>query len=116
MGNYEKAWEISDGYKSPIESIFEDVQMQYENAVIKAVQKCNIKVDKNELLKALAYDRKQYQKGEWDMFRLITSAWHGKDFYFLQDNGTVYSRQSCTYLPNKEEAYKEFLTMIGEYE
>lgn len=105
--------DLINGYKSPIESIFEDVQIQYENAVINAVQKCDIKVNKEELLKALAYDREQYKKGEWDMFRLITSAYFGKQYYFVEDNGIVYSRETHKYM-TKDDAISEFLGIIGE--
>lgn len=54
-----------------------------------------------------------YEKGEWDMFELITSKWYGKQYYFLQENEIVYSRASCNYM-SREEAYKEFLDMQGE--
>lgn len=49
-----------------------------------------------------------YERGEWDMFDLITSTWYGKQYYFLEKNGFVYSRKSCEYL-TKEEAYDEFI-------
>ena len=54
-----------------------------------------------------------YAKGEWDMFSLITSAWYGKECYFLEPNGVVYSRETHTYLPDKEAAYQEFIGRIG---
>ena len=52
-----------DGYKSPIEMIVEDVNIKIENDIVKAVQNYDIKVDREELAKALAYDRDQYSKG-----------------------------------------------------
>jgi len=52
-----------DGYKSPIEMIVEDVHIKIENDIVKAVQNYDIKVDREELAKALAYDRDQYSKG-----------------------------------------------------
>ena len=55
----------------------------------------------------------QYEQGEWDMFCLITSTYFGKEYYFLQDNGWVYSRESCQFL-TVEEAYQEFLKIIGD--
>jgi len=55
-----------------------------------------------------------HDAGEWEMFELITSAYHGKQYYFLQENGTVYSRDSCKYI-SKEDAYKEFLDKMGVY-
>lgn len=53
-------------YESPIEIIYENVQTQFEDAVLKAVQKVGINVDKDELIKALNYDRGQYEKGYSD--------------------------------------------------
>ena len=53
-------------YKSPIELIYEDTQYQIEEGIYKAVQKVDIKVDREELIKALEYDRGQYEKGYED--------------------------------------------------
>lgn len=52
-----------------------------------------------------------YAAGEWDMFVLISSAWHGKQYYFLEDGDRVYSRQSCKYM-TRDEAIQEFLDAI----
>lgn len=52
-----------DGYKSPIKMVVEDVNIKIENDIIKAVQNYDIHVDREELAKALAYDRNQYDKG-----------------------------------------------------
>ena len=54
-----------------------------------------------------------YEKGEWDMFELITSVWYGKQYYFLEDDNLVYSRASRSYM-TRVEAYNEFLKAIGE--
>lgn len=53
-------------YKSPIEVLYEGAEMQYENGVISAVQKYGVDVDKDELVRALQYDREQYEKGYAD--------------------------------------------------
>lgn len=53
-------------YKSPIELIYESIQSQLDECIYKEIQKVDIKVDKEELLKALAYDREQYKKGYED--------------------------------------------------
>ena len=52
-------------YKSPIEIIAEDVQWSFDNEVVKAVQTYNININKEELLRALDYDRKEFERGEW---------------------------------------------------
>lgn len=50
-------------YKSPIELIMSDMQIRMEGKICNAVQNVGVNVDKEELLKALQYDRDQYQKG-----------------------------------------------------
>ena len=53
-------------YKSPIDIIMSDMRMTMEGDIYKAVQNVGINVDKDELIKALKYDREQYQKGYED--------------------------------------------------
>ena len=53
-------------YESPINIIYKNVEESFENGIIKAVQKADIIVDKEELIKALQYDRDQYRKGYAD--------------------------------------------------
>lgn len=54
-------------YNSPIEKIYGELQTQMvqeeENMVMKAIREVGINVDKEELIKALQYDRNQYTKG-----------------------------------------------------
>ena len=57
-------------YSSPIEKIYSEIQTQMvqedENMVMKAIREVGITVDKEELINALQYDRKQYTKGYED--------------------------------------------------
>lgn len=53
-------------YRSPIDIIYSDLNMKLENEVYKAIQNVCISVDKDELIKALAYDRQQYEQGYAD--------------------------------------------------
>ena len=50
-------------YQSPIEIIIGKMQTQIDDDIYKAVQNVGINVDREELLKALEYDRGQYEKG-----------------------------------------------------
>lgn len=50
-------------YKSPIEIIIGQIKTNYEDEIFRAVQNVGINVDKEELLKALEYDRGQYEEG-----------------------------------------------------
>jgi hypothetical protein len=58
-------------YKSPIEIIYGQMQTQMEGDILRAVQNYGINVDKEELIRALQYDRDQYHKG----FRDGTPKW-----------------------------------------
>lgn len=53
-------------YEPTIKTLLTDIQMQLEGEILKAVQNVGIVVDKEELLKALKYDRDQYDKGYAD--------------------------------------------------
>jgi hypothetical protein len=65
-------------YESPINFIFSDIQTQIvkqqENEAYMAVQKCGVDVDKEELMRALQYDREQYEQGYEDAVNDITSS------------------------------------------
>lgn len=53
-------------YESPITQMLDEMKMHYEDGVYKAVQNVGFHVDKEELAKALQYDRGQYNKGYKD--------------------------------------------------
>ena len=59
-----------------------------------------------QIIDALEYIQ-QLENRWWEMFDILSSAWYGKDCYFKQDNGTVYSRASCQYL-SFDQAIDEF--------
>ena len=50
-------------YESPIKVFQGNLEMQFEGEILKAVQRADITVDRDELIRALRYDREQYQKG-----------------------------------------------------
>lgn len=53
-------------YKSPIELYESEMETFLEGEILKAVKRVGVNVDKDELLKALEYDRGQYEKGYAD--------------------------------------------------
>lgn len=53
-------------YESPINIIYGQMQLQMDDNICRAVQNVGINVDKEELLRALAYDRNQYANGYAD--------------------------------------------------
>ena len=52
-----------------------------------------------------------YKMGQLDMFQEVTSIYYGKQYYFPEETGLVYSRESCKYL-TKEQAFNEFLNKL----
>ena len=55
-------------WESPIEIICGEMRMQTEENVVKAVQDYQINVNREELIKALRYDRNSYENGYVDAF------------------------------------------------
>ena len=53
-------------YESMINVIQQQAQVDMENAIMGAIKKVGISVDKEELIRALKYDRGQYEKGYAD--------------------------------------------------
>lgn len=53
-----------------------------------------------------------FERGQYSALQWISSVYHGKQYYFLQDNGTIYSRDSGKYLPSTESAIEEFVERL----
>ena len=53
-------------YKSPVDLIISEMNLRIDGEIFKAVQNVGVNVDRDELIKALQYDRDQYQKGYAD--------------------------------------------------
>lgn len=65
--------ELADmSYKSPVDVIYQGFQTKLEGDIFEAIQSYGVDVDKDELIKALQYDRDQYRKGFEDGSRLRT--------------------------------------------
>lgn len=104
-------------YQSPIDIIFDELQTKLEGDVLKVIQGYDITVDKNELLKALNYDRDQYHRGwsdgwvqaKWDILK-CKDCKHGtetdyKGVYFCRlGNGTHHQTFYCGNAARKEDA------------
>jgi len=76
-------------YKSPIEIIenmTNNLIQEKENYIVKEIWHMGVNVDKDELIRALSYDREQYEKGYADgMKDAIPIEWikHYKSIYGL---------------------------------
>ncbi len=51
------------GYESPVKIVTGQMRIEQENNIYRAIQEYGVDVDKDELVKALQYDRNQYEKG-----------------------------------------------------
>lgn len=52
-----------EGYESVIRLYYQDLESKIENEILTAVKNVGVVVDKDELLRALKYDRNQYEEG-----------------------------------------------------
>ena len=57
-------------YESPISvsitQLQQEISKQHEEQILKSIMMVGVEVDKEELIKALKYDRRQYEKGYAD--------------------------------------------------
>ena len=74
-------------YKSPIEIINGKIQTQFDDAIFRAVQNVGINVDKDELIKALEYDRGQFEKGWKEGFH--DGYIHGLEIAIIEIESTI---------------------------
>ena len=56
----------SSNYESPIKMWTTEVELRYEKEVLNAISHLNVEVNREELIRALNYDRNQYEKGYRD--------------------------------------------------
>lgn len=82
-------------YESPIKVFQKQLESHLEEDVLKAVMSYNVVVDKEELLRALKYDRDSYYRGYED--GIAAAERHGKwQFTDLRQIGPSCSR--CGYI------------------
>ncbi len=94
-------------YKSPIEIIYGQAKRQMENDIFRAVQSYEINVDKAELIRALQYDRDQYEKGYADGKAAAEAAkgrwiYNGRwcEFECTHCGGGIGNRRTYPYCPH----------------
>ena len=113
-------------YESPIE-IYSDMKNQLENDVVNVVQSYGITVDKDELIKALEYDRGQYQKGyedaKKDMIEArkwipVREALPNSDWVLGQirekDSGYLWIPRQVEYRESRDDWYEESIGWFKE--
>lgn len=55
----------------------------------------------------------EFERGQWEALNEISCVAYGKQCYFLEDGGLVYSRLACGVMPLKD-AVLEFCDWLGE--
>jgi hypothetical protein len=105
-------------YKSPITIITGQIKYEIENEIYRAVQEVGVSVDKEELIKALQYDREQYIKGYTDgikkfahQLKILLEA--KAKLYSLSDKDCEFAIVQSTALKTVDNLVKE---MVGETE
>ena len=58
-------------------------------------------------------DSAEMNMREWELFSLLSAVWYGKDAYFRQDDGMVYSRISGEYM-TFDQAVDEFVCELRD--
>lgn len=78
-------------YESPIKTILQTMQEKLEADVLEIIQRHNVIVDKDELTKALKYDRDSYQKGYKDGIKEFAERLREKSYPFPCAIGVEYA-------------------------
>ena len=52
-----------------------------------------------------------YDRGRWDVLYELSCAYLGKQYYFIQGGGVIYSRYSCRYM-TLDDAVDEFQKLL----
>ena len=105
-------------YESPVEVIASQMRITSEihmgNEIVKAVQKVGVNVNKAELLKALAYDREQYEKGYADRDKEIIRCKDCK--YGIRKNTDISNMYECGYPYTivQESHFGDFFCALAE--
>lgn len=87
-------------YNSPIEMMIGNIRMQQDGEIFRAVQEIGVNVDKDELLKALKYDRDQYEKGYKDGIRKFAEKQKEIMREYLYNDSTDFLMKWCEYEAN----------------
>ena len=79
-------------YESPINIYMTRLVTEMDDYVVKKVLRLGVDVNKDELVKALTYDREQYEKGYADRDAEIIRCC---DCKYWQDNNGGYPHEDC---------------------
>lgn len=100
-------------YESPIEILTSQIRFEYENNIMTAIQDYGVNVDKEELIKALKYDRDQYMKGYQD--GLIDGGYHYKQLYLVENSGCNVTTYGLVWVRDSEfPRFREFIENLNK--
>lgn len=87
-------------YESPIsitERIAHEIENEKDNQIFKAIAQIVVDVDKDEIIKALKYDRGQYEKGYRDGLKAaVIHAHRYKDYGVCKFDFRSYETYRCS--------------------
>ena len=87
-------------YQSPVDLIISEMNLRLDGEILKAVQNVGVNVDRDELIKALRYDRDQYKKGYADrdeeIVRCRDCKWRGTYACFCKAKDDVQDDWFCS--------------------
>ena len=97
-------------YESPIKVVQGELETQLEGEILKAVHRVGVTVDRDELIRALRYDREQYQKGFDDAREDAVVVTRCKDCVRWDDDPDTYGTDDGP----KGKCMKSFETMCAD--
>ena len=102
-----------ESYISPIDIIVDKMQTKMEDDLVKVVQNYGFNVDKDELAKALRYDRDQYEKGYDDCRRSFLLGKRGEWI----PNGLKFpsAYYTCSYCGCSSNLRTDYCSRCGAY-
>ena len=101
-------------YESPIEICMKQIRMTQDETIVRAVQDVGIFVDKDELIKALQYDRDQYEKGFADGLEAAKRELVDKIASFLEQDGNWEELKACCCIDGRSDDLRALLRKAME--
>lgn len=101
-------------YESPIKICMKQIRMTQDETIVRAVQDVGIFVDKGELIKALQYDRDQYEKGYADGLEAAKRELADRIASFLERDGNWETLKACWLIDGRSDELRKLLHQAME--
>ena len=96
-------------FESPIKICTKQIRMTQDETIVRAVQDVGIFVDKDELIKALQYERDQYEKGYADGMAAAQIELSEKIASFLEQDGNWEALKACCCIDGRSDDLRKLL-------